>query len=302
MPSQACRPYTSLGQLECRLCCRLLPAAAVCSPLNNEKRRGKFVCAGCGTPLFSSETKYNSGTGWPSFYEPLDGEDHPWADVLGHILLGWHSNSQMLALGYASSAVQLHSLSAHALCMPVVWSPCAALRLKLGAMLCTVCTANNPAAAGAVAETLDTSIIFMPRTEVRCKSCGGHLGVLRQAWGSRQCRKGRGRGNRAGRVGRGCVTHGPSRRQVTPHIPPQSHSSRQSWIHRHFQSPLAAAAASVHPYTPMVPPLTCCMCVCLPLCVYVCAPTGHVFDDGPPPTGLRYCMNGLALGFEPAEA
>jgi peptide-methionine (R)-S-oxide reductase len=45
-----------------------------CSPLNNEKRLGKFVCAGCGTPLFSSETKYNSGTGWPSFYEPLDGE------------------------------------------------------------------------------------------------------------------------------------------------------------------------------------------------------------------------------------
>lgn len=48
--------------------------APACSPLNNEKRRGKFVCAGCGTPLFSSEAKYNSGTGWPSFFEPIDGE------------------------------------------------------------------------------------------------------------------------------------------------------------------------------------------------------------------------------------
>lgn len=43
------------------------------SPLNLEKRDGVFVCAACGTPLFSSETKYDSGTGWPSFYKPLDG-------------------------------------------------------------------------------------------------------------------------------------------------------------------------------------------------------------------------------------
>lgn len=43
------------------------------SPLNVEKRDGMFVCAGCGQPLFSSETKYESGTGWPSFYKPLDG-------------------------------------------------------------------------------------------------------------------------------------------------------------------------------------------------------------------------------------
>lgn len=44
---------------------------AFTSPLNDEKRAGTFVCAGCGTPLFSSETKYNSGTGWPSFYQAL---------------------------------------------------------------------------------------------------------------------------------------------------------------------------------------------------------------------------------------
>jgi peptide-methionine (R)-S-oxide reductase len=42
------------------------------SPLNKEKRSGRFVCAGCGHELFSSETKYESGTGWPSFWAPLD--------------------------------------------------------------------------------------------------------------------------------------------------------------------------------------------------------------------------------------
>ena len=43
------------------------------SPLNAEKRAGTFVCAGCALPLFSSETKYESGTGWPSFFDTLDG-------------------------------------------------------------------------------------------------------------------------------------------------------------------------------------------------------------------------------------
>ena len=42
------------------------------SPLNNEKRVGTFVCAACGHPLFSSAAKYDSGTGWPSFWKPLD--------------------------------------------------------------------------------------------------------------------------------------------------------------------------------------------------------------------------------------
>ena len=43
------------------------------SPLKEEKREGTFVCAGCALPLFSSETKFESGTGWPSFYDHLPG-------------------------------------------------------------------------------------------------------------------------------------------------------------------------------------------------------------------------------------
>lgn len=43
------------------------------SPLNDEKHRGTFVCAGCDLPLFPSTTKYNSGTGWPSFFDVIPG-------------------------------------------------------------------------------------------------------------------------------------------------------------------------------------------------------------------------------------
>jgi peptide-methionine (R)-S-oxide reductase len=43
------------------------------SPLNAEKRKGTFACAGCALPLFKSETKYESGTGWPSFYDFIPG-------------------------------------------------------------------------------------------------------------------------------------------------------------------------------------------------------------------------------------
>lgn len=95
------------------------------SPLDREKRTGEFVCAGCALPLFTSETKFDSGTGWPSFWKPLD------------------------------NAIETH-----------------------------------------------TDVTFgMKRVEVLCRRCGGHL--------------------------------------------------------------------------------------------------GHVFEDGPPPTGLRYCMNGVAMVFKP---
>ncbi len=96
------------------------------SPLNLEKRAGVFHCAGCQLPVFSSATKFESGTGWPSFFQPLD---------------------------------------------------------------------------GAIGTRADNGF-FMRRTEVHCRRCGGHL--------------------------------------------------------------------------------------------------GHVFDDGPPPTGLRYCLNGMALSFTPS--
>jgi peptide-methionine (R)-S-oxide reductase len=97
------------------------------SPLDREKRKGTFLCAGCDLDLFSSDTKFDSRTGWPSFYQPLP---------------------------------------------------------------------------NAVGTTTDRAF-FMTRTEVHCARCGGHL--------------------------------------------------------------------------------------------------GHVFEDGPKPTGLRYCMNGVAMKFRPAE-
>ena len=43
------------------------------SPLNHEKRSGLFRCAACGEPLFTSDTKFESGTGWPSFFQPIEG-------------------------------------------------------------------------------------------------------------------------------------------------------------------------------------------------------------------------------------
>lgn len=61
------------------------------SPLNEEKRSGTFVCAGCFLPIFSSETKFESGTGWPSFWAPLEGQVETKADrKLGYERTEYH--------------------------------------------------------------------------------------------------------------------------------------------------------------------------------------------------------------------
>ena len=78
----ASSPFRKIADAEWR---RRLPAASYgvlrhedterpfSSPLNREHRRGAFVCLGCGLPLFRSEWKFDSGTGWPSFWRVIDG-------------------------------------------------------------------------------------------------------------------------------------------------------------------------------------------------------------------------------------
>jgi peptide-methionine (R)-S-oxide reductase len=57
---------------------------AFSNPLNNEKREGTYKCAGCGAELFESDAKFDSGTGWPSFFQPMakdavgEQEDRSW--------------------------------------------------------------------------------------------------------------------------------------------------------------------------------------------------------------------------------
>lgn len=62
-----------LTPMQCDVLCSEGTERPFTSPLLNEKRAGMFACAACGHPLFSSESKYESGTGWPSFYDVIPG-------------------------------------------------------------------------------------------------------------------------------------------------------------------------------------------------------------------------------------
>ena len=68
------------------------------SPLLHEERKGVFACAGCGSDLFSSSTKFDSGTGWPSFWAPLDNA------VDSHVDKSW---------GMSRDAVSCHRCEGH---------------------------------------------------------------------------------------------------------------------------------------------------------------------------------------------
>ena len=92
------------------------------SSLNQEKRSGMFVCAGCGKELFDADAKYESGTGWPSFYAPVGkdavgtSEDRSWfstrtevhcADCGGHLGHVFPDGPKPTGLRYCMNGVAL---------------------------------------------------------------------------------------------------------------------------------------------------------------------------------------------------
>ncbi len=100
---------------------------AFTSPLNNEHRRGTFACLGCGLPLFKSDWKFNSGTGWPSFYTAIPGAlgkkvDHKLvfeerteyhcAQCLGHQGHVFNDGPRPTGLRYCNNGVSLKFVAA----------------------------------------------------------------------------------------------------------------------------------------------------------------------------------------------
>jgi peptide-methionine (R)-S-oxide reductase len=98
------------------------------SPLENENRPGTFICAGCQLPLFAGATKYHSGTGWPSFYQPLPGAvetktdkkfgmtrvEYHCAQCLGHQGHVFEDGPPQSGLRYCNNGVALGFLPAKA--------------------------------------------------------------------------------------------------------------------------------------------------------------------------------------------
>ncbi len=95
---------------------------AFTSPLNDEQRAGMFTCAGCGKELFASDAKFESGTGWPSFFQPASGdavgttEDRSWfmrrtevhcADCGGHLGHVFPDGPKPTGLRYCINGVSL---------------------------------------------------------------------------------------------------------------------------------------------------------------------------------------------------
>jgi peptide-methionine (R)-S-oxide reductase len=114
----------SLPVSNTRCCAGTTPSRAWTSPLNKEYRPGTYLCAGCDLPLFSSSTKFDSKTGWPSFWAPIEGaietsEDrsffflvrtevhcHRCGSHLGHV---FNSGPQPAGLRYCMNGVALKS-------------------------------------------------------------------------------------------------------------------------------------------------------------------------------------------------